>query len=369
MSLQIVTARDIAQGEEINNSYGPNTAQPFGMCKCSARQMLEWAHETVHAYGLCPELSEGAKGIGSNPGPIAEFILARLKSERLDKDSLGFPLRNYQGKTRMFCCRQTKLANNYCFNCNCSACLIDVLDYSHVLQCTECSGPVAVLADSSCDSTCMVCQRIYEDSADRMFRVNEQRAIFNQLYRYFNQPSVALQRPGRNRKFTKNLSLMIDSIEYQLTYLYSYNRDLQDNLMKFCSLLVRLGKLEQALFYGQYAINEELTQLHSIPNKDCYSGFKSVHKSIQDVRISSFYIQLYKNHLNYRLLPKNLRSWSRLSIQRSAKRLFEHFRQTLPLDLEQLEKLISVPDFGISMEQVETELKPTYQLLLDDIRI
>lgn len=180
------------------------------------------------------------------------------------------------------------------------------MDYSRVLRCQSCSGPVVVLPQMAVDATCMLCHKVYPHADFRMKRVNEHRAKFTQLWRYFEQPSVhAMRDPMRNSKFANFLSQLTDSMDYEVTYVYTYNRKFQYNLMLFCSLLARIGKIGKACFYGHYSINKELFKLHK-PKHETYKGIDSVAKLFGDIHNNLFYLKLYESYLkNYELLPED----------------------------------------------------------------
>lgn len=269
-------------------------------------------------------------------------------------------------------------AYGYRFNCGCKTCQIEVLDHPHVLQCRGCSGPVVPLLslrqlinadfggslsaekmknipNSYSGASCMLCQRKYIGSSHRMLRVSKQRANFKQLWRYFSQPSVLYQKnPLENQTFVKNLELLTDSIDYQITYLYGYNQDLQHNLMLYCWLLLRIGKFSQACLYGLYGVKEDLTEQHS----------NSPRTAFQNLKFSAFFLQLYSSYVaNYCELSdeEKILDGESPSLLDIAKRMIKHFEAKLALNVEDFK--LQVSEHGYSMDK-PVQMNPKLMLEL-----
>lgn len=234
--------------------------------------------------------------------------------------------------------RQTRLASDYYFNCNCSSCQVDVADYPHVLRCFACSGPIVVAHQTYIPTSCMQCNAVLENSSYRMLRVDKHRSNFLHLWRYFTQPSVLLEKePLRNRRFVKNLDLLTDSIDYQLTYLYHRNRVLQRNLQLYCWLLLRIGKVCQAAFYGQNLV------LNRVPNSVNARSTNSADKLTEEYLIVSFCLQLYSKFVNnYKQVTfeENELFDPNDALLEKANKFIDHFKDMPSMIIEQVDKMI-----------------------------
>lgn len=227
----------------------------------------------------------------------------------------------------------------------------------------------------------MYCHKEYINSRYQMLRVNQKRANFRQLWRALSLPSVFTSKePLKNRKISYWLNQMTDSIEYQLTYLYKHNRNLQNNLMLYCWILVRFGQLFQACFYAQRLWKPD------VPDKQCtcklsYTGFKSTEKSIQDVQIGSFFCELFQNFVdNFETLQKEEEkktTGETISLFNNAEKLIDYFKQKLQVDMDRLEQSVNDEDeddepgctcYCTGERNYGLDLKSHYQILIQEIR-
>lgn len=172
----------------------------------------------------------------------------------------------------------------------------------------------------------MICHRDYVNANYRMQRVNEERATFKQLWRYFSQPSVLSRKhPQRNHKFVKFLAQLTKSIDYQLNYVYTYSRGLKYNLMLYCWLLVRIGKLAKATFYGQCAVNEIVPDLSE---KFFYANDRNVDNTVRDILVNMFFLRLNEMYVaNYHEVPEQDKFRYDLDqiLYDTARKLIDHF--------------------------------------------
>lgn len=217
---------------------------------------------------------------------------------------------------------------------------MDVCEYSNVLQCLQCAGPVVLVPQAFVPATCMLCFAEYRFSNERMLKVNEQRAKFKQLMRYFNQPSVRLDpNPLESQTFLKYYALLTKSIDYQLTYLYCYNRDLQYNLMLYCSVLARVGKMEEAFKYSRHVINPELSHLHSVSDElVTHPGSSTPEKCIENAELDTFYLKMFKDYLGPESTDGEEDAEKLSYNQKLAKIYYKHFQKKYKIDLEKLMK-------------------------------
>lgn len=200
-----------------------------------------------------------------------------------------------------------------------------------------------------------------------MKSVNRVRATFKQLIRYFNQLSVRnRKRPLDNPEFVANLSLLSETIDYQLTFLYTFGRDLLTNLIEYCKILNRIGKVAKACFYGRYLLKKALFEIRSKRSSDDCDELSSK-KVFQDVQISAFYLRQYQLYVEKFSLPKvNKDSNLHLTIN--------SVKQLLKLDLEKLETVIIDGGYWrngqvvITVDKFNSQIHSTYKSLLENIR-
>lgn len=155
--------------------------------------------------------------------------------------------------------RQTLLAKNYYFNCCCSGCKEEVNEYSAVLRCLECSGPVVVIPESPINANCMNCSKVYPNAKERMDIINEKRETFQALLHFLRNGQVC-----ETFGLIENLS---KSINYQIYYLYGYCYDLQKNILAACEILYRYNLFTYASGYSNYLFDNKTGQCLYKPNQ------------------------------------------------------------------------------------------------------